>query len=177
MDEVFGTYRLRAAVWRNRAQRHRSPTVGQRASSRSATGSLPPHRQRRGSTLRLTLGACSRADLGSSSVVLGGRRLTFAGRRGCLAWMADNTHVTWVETDHPWLAEQQLIASANPPLNLDQNRPPGSSATHQGQSRCPNDCARTADRVDLIRQPPPQRYHTSPLEDGRWSFPWSFRLP
>jgi hypothetical protein len=36
--------------------------------------------------------------------------------------MADNAYVTWVETERPRSAEQQLITSVNLPLNLDQNR-------------------------------------------------------
>jgi hypothetical protein len=52
-----------------------------------------------------------------------GRRLAFAaGETRLSTWMADNAYVTWVETDHPWLAEQHFIASVNLPLNLDQNR-------------------------------------------------------
>jgi GIY-YIG catalytic domain len=77
-----------------------------------------------GSTLRLTLGCLLAERLGIQLRRVGsGRRLTFAaGEARLSAWMADNAYVTWVETDHPWLAEQQLIASVNLPLNLDQNR-------------------------------------------------------
>jgi hypothetical protein len=77
-----------------------------------------------GSTLRLTLGCLLAERLGIQLRRVGsGRRLTFAGGEGKLsAWMADNAYVTWVETDRPWLAEQQLIASVDLPLNLDQNR-------------------------------------------------------
>jgi hypothetical protein len=77
-----------------------------------------------GSTLRLTLGCLLAERLGIQLRRVGsGRRLTFAaGEARLSAWMADNAYVTWVETDHPWLAEQQFIASVNLPLNLDQNR-------------------------------------------------------
>jgi hypothetical protein len=85
-----------------------------------------------------------------------GQRLTFAADEAKLsAWMADNAFVTWVETDRPWLAEQQLIASVNLPLNLDQNRHHAfSSAADQGQGRCPHGGAHAADRVDLNRPLP-----------------------
>src|SRR4030095_8597181 len=77
-----------------------------------------------GSTLRLTLGCLLAERLGIQLRRVGsGQRLTFAADEAKLsAWMADNAFVTWVETDRPWLAEQQLIASVNLPLNLDQNR-------------------------------------------------------
>jgi hypothetical protein len=76
-----------------------------------------------GSTLRLTLGCLLAERLGIQLRRVGsGRRLTFAaGEARLSAWMADNAYVTWVETERPWLAEQQLIASVSLPLNLDQN--------------------------------------------------------
>jgi hypothetical protein len=77
-----------------------------------------------GSTLRLTLGCLLAGRLGIQLRRVGsGRRLTFAvGEAKLSAWMADNAFVTWIETERPWLAEQQLITSVNLPLNLDQNR-------------------------------------------------------
>ena len=77
-----------------------------------------------GSTLRLTLGCLLAERLGIQLRRVGsGQRLTFAASEAKLsAWMADNAFVTWVETERPWLAEQQLITSVNLPLNLDQNR-------------------------------------------------------
>jgi hypothetical protein len=74
-----------------------------------------------GSTLRLTLGCLLAERLGIQLRRVGsGRRLTFAvGEARLSAWMADNAFVTWVETERPWLAEHQLIASVNLPLNLD----------------------------------------------------------
>jgi hypothetical protein len=77
-----------------------------------------------GSTLRLTLGCLLAGRLGIQLRRVGsGQRLTFAaGEAKLSAWMADNAFVTWVETERPWLAEQQLITSVNLPLNLDQNR-------------------------------------------------------
>jgi hypothetical protein len=107
-----------------------------------------------GSTLRLALGCLLAERLGIQLRRVGsGQRLTFAaGEARLSAWMADNASVTWVEADHPWLAEQQFIASVNLPLNLDQNR---HHAFHQQltqvRARGPQDGAHTANRVDLSK--------------------------
>ena len=77
-----------------------------------------------------------------------GRRLTFAaGEAKLSAWMADNASVTWVETDRPWLAEQQLIASVNLPLNLDQNR---QHAFHQQLTKVRADARRAARMLPVV---------------------------
>jgi hypothetical protein len=61
--------------------------------------------------------------------------------------MADNAYVTWVETDHPWLAEQQFIASVDLPLNLDQNR---QHVFHQQLSQVRADARRTARTLPVV---------------------------
>jgi len=61
--------------------------------------------------------------------------------------MADNAFVTWVETDRPWLAEQQLIASVNLPLNLDQNR---QHAFHQQLTKARADARMAARALPVV---------------------------
>lgn len=77
-----------------------------------------------GSTLRLTLGCLLSDRLGLQLRRVGSKaRLTFAdGEQGLSAWMEDNALVTWVEAPEPWVAERELIAAVDLPLNLDQNR-------------------------------------------------------
>jgi hypothetical protein len=101
------------------------PANGRPASQQSLRHRIRYHHtgNAAGSTLRLTLGCLLAKRLGIQLRRVGsGRRLTFAaGEARLSAWMADNAYVTWVETERPWLAEQQLIASVSLPLNLDQN--------------------------------------------------------
>jgi hypothetical protein len=102
-----------------------------------------------GSTLRLTLGCLLAERLGIQLRRVGsGRRFTFAGGEGKLsAWMADNAYVTWVETQRPWLAEQQFIASVSLPLNLDQNR---HHAFHQQLTTVRADARSTARMLPVV---------------------------
>jgi hypothetical protein len=102
-----------------------------------------------GSTLRLTLGCLLAEQLGIQLRRVGsGRRLTFAaGEARLSAWMADNAYITWVEIDHPWLAEQRLIASVNLPLNLDQNR---QHAFHQQLTQVRADARMTARTLPIV---------------------------
>jgi hypothetical protein len=102
-----------------------------------------------GSTLRLSLGCLLAGRLGIQLRRVGsGRRLTFAaGEARLSAWMAENAYVTWVETDHPWLAEHQLIASVNLPLNLDQNR---QHAFHQQLTQVRADARMTARTLPIV---------------------------
>ncbi|GAB1821112.1 GIY-YIG nuclease family protein [Herbidospora sp. RD11066] len=74
-----------------------------------------------GSTLRLTLGCLLGLELRRAG---SGRRPTFGpdGERELSAWMAENAHVSWLQHPEPWLAESELIAQLDLPLNLDQNR-------------------------------------------------------
>jgi hypothetical protein len=74
-----------------------------------------------GSTLRLTLGCLLGLELRR---VGSGGRMTF-GREGeatLNAWLESNAQVCWFPCGEPWLVEAAVIASADLPLNLDQNR-------------------------------------------------------
>jgi hypothetical protein len=77
-----------------------------------------------GSTLRLTLGCLLAEQIGIELRRVGsGTRRTFADGEAKLSeWMNENAYVCWIETDKPWIAEAQVIASVCLPLNLDQNR-------------------------------------------------------
>ena len=90
-----------------------------------------------GSTLRLTLG-CLLADHLNIQLrrVGSGGRLTFAdGEARLSGWMAENAFVCWIETNQPWVVEEQFIASVCLPLNLDQNRSHAFHATLSGLRR------------------------------------------
>lgn len=126
------------------------------ANSRPASQQTLRHRIRyhytgnaAGSTLRLTLGCLLAERLGTQLRRVGsGRRFTFAAGEGRLsAWMADNAYVTWVETERPWLAEQQFIASVSLPLNLDQNR---HHAFHQQLTKVRADARMTARMLPVV---------------------------
>ena len=127
------------------------PANGQLASQQSLRHRIRYHYQGNaaGSTLRLTLGCLLAERLGIQLRRVGsGRRLTFAaGEARLSAWMANNAYVTWVETDHPWLAEQEFIASVNLPLNLDQNR---HHAFHQQLTRVRADARMTARALPIV---------------------------
>ncbi len=76
-----------------------------------------------GSTLRLTLGVLLADSLGLELRRTGsGRRRTFGTGEATLSeWMAAYARVAWVTTGEPWLVEEELIATFDLPLNLDQN--------------------------------------------------------
>ena len=127
------------------------PVNGRPASQQSLQKRIRYHHtgNAAGSTLRLTLGCLLAERLGIQLRRVGsGQRLTFAaGEARLSAWMADNAYVTWVETDYPWLAEQQFIASVNLPLNLDQNR---HHAFHQQLTQIRADARRTARTLPVV---------------------------
>lgn len=77
-----------------------------------------------GSTLRLTLGVLLAEELGIELRRVGsGARRTFAsGERTLSEWMAAHGRVTVFEHPTPWTVEEELIATLDLPLNLDQNR-------------------------------------------------------
>ncbi|GAB1821090.1 GIY-YIG nuclease family protein [Herbidospora sp. RD11066] len=77
-----------------------------------------------GSTLRLTLGCLLGLELRR---VGSGQRLTFGreGERELTAWMQAHAYVSWFQHPEPWLAESELIAQLDLPLNLDQNHSNG----------------------------------------------------
>jgi hypothetical protein len=73
-----------------------------------------------GSTLRKTLGVLLGDELGLELRRVGsGRRSTFAAGEAVLTqWMAENALVSWVVRPEPWLFEDELIATLDLPLNL-----------------------------------------------------------
>lgn len=77
-----------------------------------------------GSTLRLTLGVLLTDELGVELRRVGsGKRRTFStGEQALSAWMGAHARVSYVAHPEPWLLEEELIASLDLPLNLDQNR-------------------------------------------------------
>ncbi|WP_372500348.1 GIY-YIG nuclease family protein [Sphaerisporangium perillae] len=101
------------------------------APRRMSTGATTPNLRTRirdhyrgnaeGSTLRLTLGCLLGFELRR---VGNGKRLTFgqAGERELTTWMAEHARVCWFVHPEPWIAESELLAQLNLPLNLDQNR-------------------------------------------------------
>jgi len=77
-----------------------------------------------GSTLRLTLGVLLADELGLELRRVGsGKRRTFSiGEQALSAWMGAHARVSYIAQLEPWLLEEELIASLDLPLNLDQNR-------------------------------------------------------
>jgi len=73
-----------------------------------------------GSTLRKSLGLLLAKELGLELRRVGsGKRQTFAGGETTLTqWMAENALVSWVVRREPWLFEDELIATLDVPLNL-----------------------------------------------------------
>ena len=76
-----------------------------------------------GSTLRLTVGSLIAADLGIGLRRVGsGQRLTFStGERELSGWLAAHAQVCWVPHPEPWILEDELIETLEPPLNLAGN--------------------------------------------------------
>lgn len=78
-----------------------------------------------GSTLRLTLGCLLAHKLGIELRRVGsGARMTFGsgGESRLSTWMGMFTRIACVACETPWQAEERLIETLSPPLNLDQNR-------------------------------------------------------
>lgn len=75
------------------------------------------------STLRLSLGALLREELGLSlQDPLGRGRLTFGeGESRLSEWMSLHTKVCWVEHPEPWHVEHALLETVPLALNLDGN--------------------------------------------------------
>ena len=76
-----------------------------------------------GSTLRLTLGCLLEGELGTVLRRVGtGKRVTFGAAEGRLStWMSENTAITWVEVETPWVMEGRLIQELSLPLNIQGN--------------------------------------------------------
>ena len=75
-----------------------------------------------GSTLRLSLGCLLEHELGTA-LRCSGSRMVFGAAEGRLSkWMADNTAVSWIETESPLPVEEYLLQSLDLPLNIAGNR-------------------------------------------------------
>ena len=102
------------------------PSNGKAPSSQSLQSRVRYHYSgnAEGSTLRLTLGCLLANDLGIELRRVGsGKRMTFStGEARLSEWMEENARVVWHVCSEPWRLEEELIASADLPLNLDQNR-------------------------------------------------------
>jgi hypothetical protein len=111
------------------------PTNGKQPSRQSLYHRLRYHMQgnAEGSTLRLSLGCLLAGQLGIELRRVGsGNRITFStGEQRLSDWLGENARVVWMVCDQPWRVEEELIASMNLPINLDQNR---NHAFHQALS-------------------------------------------
>ena len=104
-----------------------------------------------GSTLRRTLGCLHAARLNIELRRVGsGTRYTFTnpGERSLDAWMRDHAFVTWIETEHPYKAERDILASGvRLPLNIDGN-PCAEDVTALSQVRL--NARRRADELTIV---------------------------
>lgn len=104
-----------------------------------------------GSTLRKTLGVLLGEQLGFELRRVGsGRRSTFAGGEAVLTqWMAENALVSWVVRPEPWLFEEDLIATLDLPLNLnDKTR----NAFHPQLTKIRRDADRKAGKARVLKE-------------------------
>lgn len=104
-----------------------------------------------GSTLRKTLGVLLGDELGFELRRVGsGRRSTFAGGEAVLTqWMAENALVSWVVRPEPWRFEEELIATLDLPLNLnDKTR----NAFHPQLTKIRRDADRKAGKARVLKE-------------------------
>lgn len=104
-----------------------------------------------GSTLRKTLGLLLARELSLELRRVGsGKRQTFAGGEAVLTqWMAENTSVTWAIRPEPWLFEDELIATFEAPLNLnDKTRNP----FHAELTKIRRDAAKRAGKKRVLAE-------------------------
>ncbi|WP_336287430.1 GIY-YIG nuclease family protein [Gordonia hongkongensis] len=73
------------------------------------------------STPRLSLGALLADELGIQLALHGTKRHFGVGEPVLSEWMGDNTRVSWLAVDEPWLVEEALIRQLDVPLNLEGN--------------------------------------------------------
>lgn len=75
--------------------------------------------------MRLSLGCLLGSALGLDLRRVGSterRTFTNPGEQRLDVWMSENALVSWCETDEPWMAEAELLASGlSLPLNIDRN--------------------------------------------------------
>ena len=102
------------------------PSVAGKASSQNLRSRVRYHYtgNAEGSTLRKTLGCLLSDEIGTVLRRVGsGTRMTFSeGEKKLTEWMAQNALVIWSVHPEPWAVEENLIATVDLPLNLDQNR-------------------------------------------------------
>jgi hypothetical protein len=104
-----------------------------------------------GSTLRKTLGVLLADQLGFELRRVGsGKRSTFAGGEAVLTqWMAENALVSWVVRPEPWRFEDDLVATLDLPLNLnDKTR----NAFHPELTKIRRDADRKAGKARVLKE-------------------------
>lgn len=101
------------------------PTNGRGPSRQTLQSRIKTHYtgNAEGSTLRRTLGCLLASELGIELRRFGsGTRLHFGfGEQALSRWMDRNAYVSWLSIAQPWLLEDQILATLDLPLNLDQN--------------------------------------------------------
>lgn len=103
-----------------------------------------------GSTLRRTLGLLLAKELGLQLRRVGsGKRQTFASGEAVLTqWMAENALVSWAVRPEPWLFEDELVATFEAPLNLnDKTRP-----LYPELTKMRRDAAKRADKMRVLAE-------------------------
>lgn len=101
----------------------REPTAAGKASTGSIRSRLRSHAKRDASwsTLRLSLGILLADDLGLTLALHAGRVHWGTGEEVLTEWMQRHARVSWVRDPAPWTVEEELLAAANVPLNIDQH--------------------------------------------------------
>lgn len=101
----------------------RKPTAAGKASTGNIRSRLRSHAKSDASwsTLRLSLGILLADDLGLT-LALHARRVHWGTGEAVLSeLMQRHARVSWVRDPAPWTAEEELLATANLPLNIDQH--------------------------------------------------------
>lgn len=101
----------------------RKPTAAGKASTGNIRSRLRSHAKRDASwsTLRLSLGILLADDLGLTLALHAGRVHWGTGEAVLTGWMRRHAQVSWVRDPAPWTREEELLAAANLPLNIDQH--------------------------------------------------------
>lgn len=101
----------------------RKPNAAGKASTGSIRSRLRSHVKRDASwsTLRLSLGILLADDLGLKLALYAGRAHWGTGEEVLTEWMRLHARVSWVCDPAPWTVEEELLAAANVPLNIDQH--------------------------------------------------------
>lgn len=101
----------------------RRPSASGAVSRQNLRRRLRTHYRGRASTStpRLSLGALLADELGIQLALHGTKRHFGVGEPVLSEWMGDNTRVSWLAVDEPWLVEEALIRQLDVPLNLEGN--------------------------------------------------------